>query len=89
MAEPVKSIPCPECDSLDVRRAYPKGVVTAIMSMRGYTALRCRRCSYRFYRKLLPGDVLGLPELPEDTPAGPHPADIYPPLAKPLNGEKH
>lgn len=33
-----------------------------IMNLRGRTALRCRRCSYRFYRKLLPGEVLGLPE---------------------------
>jgi hypothetical protein len=35
------------------------------MNARGRVALRCRRCSYRFYRKLQPGDTLGLPEAPD------------------------
>jgi len=38
----------------------------------GYTPLRCRRCSHRFYRKLAPGEALGLPEpaVPVDAPRG-------------------
>ncbi len=30
----------------------------------GKDPFRCRRCNYRFYRKLLPGEVLGLPDPP-------------------------
>jgi hypothetical protein len=61
--ETSKSVQCPECRSFDVRRSYPNGFRDAIMNTRGWTALRCRRCSYRFYRKLLPGEKLGLPEV--------------------------
>jgi hypothetical protein len=40
------------------------------MNARGYTPLRCRRCSHRFYRKLFPGDALGIPDpaVPVDAP---------------------
>jgi len=30
----------------------------------GRVPLRCRRCRCRFYRKLRPGDTLGIPEAP-------------------------
>jgi hypothetical protein len=58
-AQPVR---CPKCSSYDVRRSYPKGLLDAFMNVRGWTPLRCRRCTYRFYRKLAPGQTLGLPE---------------------------
>jgi hypothetical protein len=45
-----------------VRRSYPKGLLDAFMSRLARVPLRCRRCSYRFYRKLSPGEALGLPE---------------------------
>jgi hypothetical protein len=62
-AERAKSIRCPKCTSYDVRRSYPKGLLDAWMARLGSTPLRCRRCSYRFYRKLLAGEVLGIPEI--------------------------
>jgi DNA-directed RNA polymerase subunit RPC12/RpoP len=69
-SEFAKSIRCPECSSYDVRRSYPKGLIDAIMNARRRTPLRCRRCSYRFYRLLQPGEVLGIPD-----PSIPDPGD--------------
>jgi DNA-directed RNA polymerase subunit RPC12/RpoP len=60
--ESPKSVRCPECSSFDVRRSYPTGLLDAILNRRGLNPLRCRRCSHRFYRKLQPDEVLGLPE---------------------------
>jgi hypothetical protein len=60
--ESAQSVRCPKCRSYDIRRSYPKGLLDAFMNSRGRLPLRCRRCSYRFYRKLAPGETLGLPE---------------------------
>ena len=48
-----------------MRRSWPKGIVDQFMLRRGHAVLRCRRCGCRFYRKLQPGEVLGLHELDE------------------------
>ncbi len=72
--ESAKSIQCPKCRSYDVRRSYPKGLLDAFMTRRGSTPLRCRRCNYRFYRRLQPGESLGIPDVPEsDTPESSRP----------------
>jgi len=47
-----------------VRRSYPAGLVDAILKLIGREPIRCRRCSHRFYRRLRPTDVLGLPDPP-------------------------
>jgi hypothetical protein len=47
-----------------VRRSYPDGILDAIMIKMGRPPLRCRRCSHRFYWKLRPEDLLGLPDSP-------------------------
>ena len=66
--ENAKSVCCPKCGSYDVRRSYPKGLFDAFSIARGKPPLRCRRCNYRFYRKLKPGEILGLPEISEAGP---------------------
>jgi hypothetical protein len=48
------------------------------MKFRGRDPFRCRRCSYRFYRKLQPGEVVGLPDPPLN-PVEP----ILPPAGQP------
>jgi hypothetical protein len=60
---PANPIRCPACAGFDVRRSYPAGFLDWLMSSVGRIPLRCRGCRYRFYRKLYPGDTLGLPEL--------------------------
>ena len=66
-----KPVQCPKCRSFDVRRSYPNGIRDIFMNRRGKIALRCRRCSYRYYYKLQPGEFLGLPEPGETAPALP------------------
>ena len=61
---PIKPVRCPACRGYDVRRSYPAGIKDLIMKQFGRSALRCRRCSYRFYMKLGPQDRLGLPDSP-------------------------
>ena len=55
---------CPNCQSFDLRRSYPAGLMDALMKSSGRDPVRCRRCSYRFHHKLQPGEVLGLPDPP-------------------------
>jgi hypothetical protein len=61
---PVRPVRCPGCHGFDLRRSYPDGIIDAIMIHLGRPPLRCRRCSYRFYWKLGPQDLLGLPDSP-------------------------
>ena len=61
-----KHVQCPECQSPDVRRSYPKGMIDRFMMGRGKTPLRCRGCEYRFYYRLSPDDRLGRPDLSEE-----------------------
>jgi hypothetical protein len=61
-----KHVQCPMCQSPDVRRSYPKGLIDRLMLWMGKTALRCRGCECRFYFKLTPDDRLGRPDLSED-----------------------
>jgi DNA-directed RNA polymerase subunit RPC12/RpoP len=59
---PANPIRCPACAGYDVRRSYPGGLRDWLMGSLGRIPLRCRGCRYRFYRKLRPGDTLGIPE---------------------------
>jgi hypothetical protein len=54
---------CPECNGVDVRRSYPKGVRDALMIHLSKPPLRCRGCECRFYRRVMPGEKLGRPDL--------------------------
>jgi hypothetical protein len=54
---------CPNCDGVDVRRSYPKGLWDALMIRLGKPPLRCRGCTYRFYRRLEPDERLGRPDI--------------------------
>ncbi len=60
----IKPVRCPSCKGYDVRRSYPDGIKDIVMGWFEKSALRCRRCSYRFYMRLGPQDRLGLPDSP-------------------------
>jgi DNA-directed RNA polymerase subunit RPC12/RpoP len=45
-------IRCPECGGPDIRRSLPRGPIDAIFLRLGKKPLRCRACSYRFYRAI-------------------------------------
>jgi hypothetical protein len=57
-----KPVRCPECNGVDVRRSYPKGLRDSLMMRLGKPPLRCRGCTYRFYRRLAAGEKLGRPD---------------------------
>ena len=57
-----RPVRCPECNGVDVRRSYPKGLLDSIMIRLGKPPLRCRGCTHRFYRRLSPGERLGRPD---------------------------
>jgi len=43
---------CPRCGGSDVRKSLTRRLVDYIPHIFGFTALRCRRCRHRFYRRL-------------------------------------
>ena len=57
-----RPVRCPECEGVDVRRSYPKGMRDALMIWLEKPPLRCRGCCYRFYKRLLPDEKLGRPD---------------------------
>jgi hypothetical protein len=48
---------------LDVRRSYPKGLRDHLMIRMGRLPLRCRGCSFRFFKRLAPNERLGRPDV--------------------------
>ncbi|HTX39666.1 MAG TPA: hypothetical protein VME43_31835 [Bryobacteraceae bacterium] len=46
------AIRCPRCGGADVRKSLTKHLLDYIPQIFGFTALRCRRCRHRFYRRL-------------------------------------
>lgn len=45
-------IRCPSCGGADVRKSHSKSLLDTIPQMFGFTALRCRSCRRRFYRRV-------------------------------------
>ena len=43
---------CPNCGSHDTRKSLPRGVLDTFILMFGRWPYRCRKCSYRFIRKV-------------------------------------
>jgi hypothetical protein len=48
---------------VDVRRSWPSGWRDQLMIRIGKPPLRCRACTHRFYRRMLPGEKLGRPDI--------------------------
>ena len=61
-----RPVRCPQCNGVDVRRSYPKGWRDAFMIWLGKPPLRCRGCSFRYYKRLEPDEKLGRPDLSEE-----------------------
>lgn len=46
------TIRCPKCGGSDVRKSLTRNMVDLGLGIFGFTALRCRGCRHRFYRRL-------------------------------------
>ena len=45
-----EGLKCPKCESVDVRRSKPEGLLGTLFSMLGRYPFRCRSCRVKFYR---------------------------------------
>src|ERR1041384_7363210 len=45
--------PCPSCGSTDLRPSWPSGWIDRIYHACACEPIRCRACSFRFYRSVL------------------------------------
>jgi uncharacterized protein with PIN domain len=43
---------CPKCGGADIRKSRRNTLVDSMMSIFSFSALRCRNCRNRFYRRL-------------------------------------
>jgi DNA-directed RNA polymerase subunit RPC12/RpoP len=47
-----EQIRCPRCGAADVRKSRRKGLLDRLTGVFSFTAIRCRSCRHRFYRRL-------------------------------------
>ena len=59
--EPPEIVRCPQCGGRDIRQSYPRPFLDSIMTMFQMKPLRCRFCRNRFYKRMHPGEVTGIP----------------------------